>query len=145
MNNEKYEHIVDESYKFYKTYMNENFMETRWCKTFVSEDGKSSSGRHYTKEEFIDMCKNDEDFSKRWDLKIEERELSEGERLWMCSQRHHIRFATNDGSTWYNPDNPDRNKLKWMTEDQRQLCDSKNIPTKLITITYNNETIEIYE
>ena len=77
-------------------------------------------------------------------MKIEEKILSDGERLWICSQRHHIRFGTNDGPTWYNPDNPDRDKLKWMTENQKQLCDSKNIPTKLITLTYN-ETIEVYE
>lgn len=70
------------------------------------------------------------------------RELSEGERLWICSQRHHIRFGTNDGQTWYNPDNPDRNKLKWMTEDQRQLCDSKNIPTRTISLMWQQRSVD---
>ena len=72
------------------------------------------------------------------------RELSEGERLWMCSQRHHIRFGTNDGPTWYNPDNPDRNKLKWMTEDQKQLCDSKNIPTRAISLMWNQRSVDTF-
>jgi hypothetical protein len=26
-----------------------------------------------------------------------------------------------------------------------KLCDEHNVPTKLITVTHNNETIEIYE
>jgi len=71
------------------------------------------------------------------------RELSDGERLWICSQKHHIRFGTNDGPTWYNPDNPDRDKLKWMTEDQRQLCDSKNIPTRAISLMYNARSQDV--
>jgi len=72
------------------------------------------------------------------------RELSDGERLWICSQRHHIRFGTNDGPTWYNPDNPDRDKLKWMTEDQRQLCDSKNIPTRAISLMWNQRSVDTF-
>jgi len=72
------------------------------------------------------------------------RELSEGERLWICSQKHHIRFGTNDGPTWYNPDNPDRDKLKWMTEDQRQLCDSKNIPTRAISLMWNQRSVDTF-
>jgi hypothetical protein len=145
MNNEKMNQIIDEAYENYNNYMSENFMETRWCKVEMSPDGKSITGRKCNRNEFIIESKTQLGFSEKWGLKIEERELSDGERLWICSQRHHIRFGTNDGPTWYNPDNPDRDKLKWMTEDQRQLCDSKNIPTKLITITYNNETIESYE
>jgi len=72
------------------------------------------------------------------------RELSEGERLWICSQRHHIRFGTNDGPTWYNPDNPDRDKLKWMTEEQRQLCDYKNIPTRAISLMWNQRSVDTF-
>jgi thymidylate synthase len=72
------------------------------------------------------------------------RKLSEGERLWICSQRHHIRFGTNDGPTWYNPDNPDRDKLKWMTEEQRQLCDYKNIPTRAISLMWNQRSVDTF-
>ncbi len=70
------------------------------------------------------------------------RALSDAERLWICSQRHHIRFGTNDGQTWYSPDNPDRDKLKWMTEDQRQLCDFKNIPTRAISLMWNQRSVD---
>ena len=72
------------------------------------------------------------------------RELSDAERLWICSQRHHIRFGTNDGPTWYNPDNPNRNELKWMTEDQKQLCDSKNIPTRAISLMWNQRSVDTF-
>ena len=34
----------------------------------------------HSKEEFINKCKTDSEFSKNWGLKIEERELSESER-----------------------------------------------------------------
>ena len=77
-------------------------------------------------------------------FQIYTRELSDAERLWMCSQRHHIRFGTNDGPTWYNPDNPDRNKLKWMTEDQKQLCDYKNIPTRAISLMWNQRSVDTF-
>ena len=145
MNNEKYNQIIDEVWKC--------FSNVRKSMLMLKPPASENKLREYiewyeqitTKEEFINKCKTDPEFSEKWELKIEERELSDCERLWICSQRHHIRFGTNDGPTWYNPDNPDRDKLKWMTEDQRQLCDSKNIPNKLITITYNNETIEVYE
>ena len=72
------------------------------------------------------------------------RELSDAERLWIRSQRHHIRFGTNDGPTWYNPDNPNRNELKWMTEDQKQLCDSKNIPTRAISLMWNQRSVDTF-
>jgi hypothetical protein len=60
-----------------------------------------------TKEEFINKCKTDVEFSDKWGLEIEERELS---------------------------------------DDELNIFNLfKQNPTKLITITYNNETIEIYE
>ena len=166
MNNEKYNQIIDEVYENYE----KNNSKTEYigskcslCGNISNHDtdypneydtncihcGKEDKWEHQykdlpslTQEEFINKIKTDDEFSKTWNLKIEERELSDGERLWICSQRHHISFGTN---TWYFPDNPDRDKLKWMTENQRQLCNYKNIPTKLITITYNNETVEVYD
>lgn len=131
-----YDEIVDEAYENYVKKMNDDFIK--------SDISLPPAYYPVDKEVFIEKIKTDDEFSKTWGLKIEEKILSDGERLWICAQRHHIRFDTNDGLTWYDPDNPDRDKLKWMTESQRQLCDYKNIPTKLITLTYNNETIEVY-
>ena len=79
------------------------------------------------KEEFINICKTNPEFSERWGLKIEERELSTQER-----------------NEWFqvhlNGNNP------FMKSDWKDFeLDQQNIPTKLITLTYNNEKIKSYE
>ena len=79
--------------------------------------------RPHTKEEFINKCKTDTEFSEKWGLKIEERELSLEERSKIWNETH----------------NPAGNIY---THNQ---YNENNIPTKLITVTYNNETIEVYE
>ena len=89
--------------------------------------GHGFHGTLLSKEEFINKCKTDTDFSKVWGLKIEERELSAQER-----------------NEWFqihlNGNNP------FMKSDWKDFeLDQQNIPTKLITLTYNNETIESYE
>jgi hypothetical protein len=81
------------------------------------------------KEEFINKCKTDPEFSEKWGLKIEERELSFNERI-----KHIVNSLKS-------------NAPLLMEEDEKttQWLNEKNIPTKLITLTYNNETIESYE
>jgi hypothetical protein len=84
------------------------------------------------REEFINASKTAPDFSEKWGLKIEERELSEHERwILYCETCIKLNTPSIKGST---------NKEQ-MNEYHREY----NIPTKLITITYNNETIESYE
>jgi hypothetical protein len=83
-----------------------------------------SSNHHlYLKEEFINKCKTNPEFSEKWGLKIEERELS-------LEERGDI-YETNFKGLKRNKSNEDFDKI--------------NIPTKLITITYNDKTIESYE
>ena len=79
-------------------------------KTFQYE-GSKIEVRKMTQEEFIEMIKTDDEFSERWGLKIEEREV-----LAQIDQTNPI--------------------LKGSTALYSH---------KLITITYNNETIESYE
>ncbi len=78
--------------------------------------------RMLSQEEFINKCKTDIEFSEKWGLKIEERELSLEER---CG----IQINRNDYQSYYTKDELDEN----------------NIPTKLITVNYKNEKIEVYE
>ncbi len=64
------EQIIDEVYEYY-------------CISYKDghefyEDAEVK--RSFTKEEFINKCKTDTEFSERWGLKIEERELSLEER-----------------------------------------------------------------
>jgi len=79
------------------------------------------------KEVFVFLCKTDKSFSERWGLKIEERELSLEERKSIYEKEYTdgIEVANNH---WLN------SKLT-----------TRNIPTKLITIIYNDKTIESYE
>jgi hypothetical protein len=83
--------------------------------------GVSTQVESLTKEEFINKCKTDNGFANTWGLKIEERELSREEKVDLYISK----YDTIDGFNY--------NQYK------------HTIPTKQITITYNNETIEKYE
>ena len=119
--------IIDEVYENYYNYMTTNFMETRWCKVEISPDGKSIMGRMCNRDEFIIESKTQPGFSERWGLKIEERELSDDERSEIRDMQYF------------------KNNLYRALKGSDTKIDWENIPTKLITITYNNETIESYE
>jgi hypothetical protein len=70
--------------------------------------------------QFIDKIKTDTFTSELWGLKVEERELSLEER----------------------------NKWSWdnwgITCEMESVLDKQEVPTKLITIIYNDKTIESY-
>ena len=134
MNNEKYNQIIDEAYENYYNYMTENFMETRWCKVEISPDGKSITGRKCNRNEFIIESKTQPGFSEKWGLKIEERELSQHERVKLLQKAW-----KNNGIL------PEYEEVSTLWVEYNNLMTKYNIPIKLITITYNNETIEVYE
>jgi hypothetical protein len=82
-----------------------------------------------TIQEFIHKCKTDKEFSEKWGLTIEERELS------LLERREIARIKLN--------------RKEWsdvlFLYHYKETYDKYNIPTKLITITYNDKTIESYE
>jgi len=83
------------------------------------------------KELFIHEIKTNPEFSEKWGLKIEERELS-------LEERYHLWFNNNYETgmeRYFHPNNIPNFDNQYYTPT----------PTKLITITYNNETIESYE
>jgi thymidylate synthase len=98
--------------------------------------GKMSIPIPYSQEEFINKIKTDDEFAKKWGLKIEERELSRNER-----SDYYYKNGNSEGIVVGSLDRPifeeDEVAHKWY--------DEKNVPTKLITITYNDKTIESYE
>jgi hypothetical protein len=117
--NEEQQELLDESYKDY----------------FIKKSSETGpfgiAGIIPTKEEFIYDCKTDNEFSEKWGLKIEERELSLEERMDLIDKMHLRSYFG-----WQN----------WSVEEMEDRMNNDwNIPTKLITITYNNETIESYE
>jgi hypothetical protein len=106
MNNEKHNQIIDEVYdKWITEYWNNRIYPNQ-----------------NVKKQFINKCKTDNEFSKKWGLKIEERELSLEERFELFKKQ-------NNGSH----------------PEDIEIMDDYDIPTKVITITYQNETIESYE
>jgi hypothetical protein len=119
MNKERYNQIVDDAYK--------NFLMT--SKKGVSKEILEKFIKHTPnihKVEFIDKIKINKEFSERWGLKIEEQKLSHDERIILMNKKLGV---TDTLPQYYNTDNE---------------MDKNNVPTKVITVTYNNETIEVY-
>jgi hypothetical protein len=83
----------------------------------------------HSKETFINKCKTNPEFSEKWGLKIEERELS-------LEERHQLALPI-----WKEKYGPLADMMVPTNVDNTPY----KIPTKLITLTYNNETIESYE
>jgi hypothetical protein len=86
--------------------------------------------RPYPKEMFLNKCKTDPEFSERWGLKIEERELSLEERILIAETNTEIIPGFD---SHFDTD-----------EDVHKVLDTWNIPTKLITTTKITK-IESYE
>jgi hypothetical protein len=79
--------------------------------------------------EFIHKCKTNKEFSEKWGLKIEERELSLEERMQIWNERIKGLFIM----------------LIWgHDKTQEESLNEHNIPNKLITLTYQDEKIEVY-
>ena len=158
MNKEQQE-LLDEAY--------ENYLKGGHIKWLNQMEVNTPAGKMnipvpYTQEEFINKCKtedalslkwreeyrnlqygskeeiehlskhytSDTEFSEKWGLKIEERELSGSERYTIARQYGLCPKYSNIG-------------IENCTEEEHY--NKYNVPTKLITITYNDKTIESYE
>ena len=116
MNKEQQE-LLDDVYKNFKEQIEHGLNSM-----FLVNDGPNKI-TPLTQEEFINKCKTDKEFSERWGLKIEERELDMFER-WKIADL-----------------TPNMMEIDYCNK----LCDEHNVPTKLITITYNDKIVESYE
>jgi hypothetical protein len=117
MNNEKMNQIISDAWANYQRKVLDKFMNDTTISNYAITN----------KEEFINKCKTNPEFSKTWGLKIEERELSLLERYELMKKL----------DNWVSVHYKEPKTMEYM--------DSQNIPAKLITITYNNEIIESYE
>ena len=114
--NKEQEELVGEVYRKYAD-SHEYFVDG-WLHVIPME---------HSKETFINKCKTDPEFSKKWGLKIEELELNTDER-----------------NKWFQINLNGNNPL--MKSDWKDYeLDQQNIPTKRIIILYNDKTIESYE
>ena len=120
-----YNQMIDEAYENYsKEYEKDNSIGSTLLVRRL--DGKSVY-RKPDKQMFIGLCTYDKTFSERWGLKIEERELSDDERSEIRDMQYF------------------KNNLYRALKGSDTKIDWENIPTKLITITYNGTKIESYE
>ena len=120
MNKQRYNQIIDEVYNKYLT-------------KYVGYDDVPS------KKLFLYEIKNNTEFSERWGLKIEEKELSDVDRQIILEQKGSVYQGVLASKA------KNYKSHKKIIQSIKETCDEFNIPTKLITLTYNNETIESYE
>jgi hypothetical protein len=136
MNKEQQE-LLDEAYKNYLQHYDDEYNEEQkkiqknplhWMEM------EYTNIRPYPKEMFINKCKTDTEFSEKWGLKIEERELGLEERAKLLSVKigREIKETSLHGEGQFEIE---------VTQDANAF----NIPTKLITITYNDTKLESYE
>jgi hypothetical protein len=126
------EQIINEAYENYVRNTPEQHVvgsdsdPMRQCMVWKRKTDSSSGYpilERLLQEQFINKCKTDPEFSEKWGLKIEERELSESERLLIfLNEAESLTIPTT-------------------TEE----LDNYEIPTKLITLTYKDTIIESYE
>ena len=132
MNKERYDQIIDDAYENYsKGYEKDNSIGL--CLLVARMDGRATY-RKPDKEMFIGLCTDDPLFSETWGLKIEERELTLEERSVIAKSNH---YEVSQNIKMFVRVDEDHSLHKHL--------DDINIPTKLITLTYSNETIESYE
>jgi hypothetical protein len=137
MNKEQQE-LLDEVYETYTNYPLATIQDHHtnilyqnlykgWCIRIGRSIVSPHPTRHLTKEEFINKCKTDTEFSERWGLKIEQRELNLEERAkWLQDNKGYDLLVGN----------LDHDHIREVVEEEA--------PTKLIKVTYNDKTIEMF-
>ena len=114
--NKEQQLLIDEAY--------ENYCKSFENKTLIEEYSFDTDSM--TQVMFINKCKTNPEFSEKWGLTIEERELSLEERV----------------SIWDNKFLKDVKPEEVM--DNLDL-DGDNIPKRAISLRYNHKTITSYE
>jgi hypothetical protein len=128
--NKEQEELLDAAYKAFEKWYNEHSGKEDYTGYFVPD-----------KEEFIRLIKTDDLFSEKWGLTIEERELNLDERAKLHPNPENfydIHGTFSISNSIEDSNFPDKD---WLHEQ----FDKHNIPTKLITIIYNDKKIESYE
>ena len=120
MSKERYNQIIDEVYM--KALMKYGF---NWL------PGTPPSTYLETQEIFINKCKTDPEFSEKWGLKIEERELSLEERLDLAAKTYEL-FDPFDFGIPGKVDHDEVDKLY-------------PVAKQIITLQYNEEKVEVYD
>ena len=128
MNNEQ-QQIIDDAYDNFINKAKGLNLYLAINKDVIVVEGPvyNATPRLLSKEEFINKCKTDTEFSEKWGLKIEERELSLEERIILAGY-----------------DYENRGGIGWNILKESVDLDN-SIPRKVTTITYKEQTITSYE
>jgi hypothetical protein len=131
MSKERYNQIIDEAYKNYEKQY--STFEIGIVKSIASNNPMVDSllknnSSILSQEQFTNKCKSDPEFSEKWGLKIEERELSLEERAkWLQDNKGYDLLVGN------------------LDHDHILEVVVEEGPTKLIYVEYNGEKIEVHE
>ena len=119
--------LLDEAYENY-------------CKSFENQtliEEYSFDTDPMTQFMFINKCKTDTEFSEKWGLAIKEQELSMSERGELFRKTYPGKSVDD-----FAPSGMEVQSIRHQLDTRYK---NANIPTKLITMTYNDKTIESYE
>ena len=136
MNNERYNQIIDEAYENYT--IQDRIQFQKWCEEnpFTLVNFRIDSKELFLKsiKEDVHWFTGEKNYSQKWGLKIEERELSQRERVKLLQE------------SWKNNGiGAGDEEVSTLWVEYNNLMTKYNIPSKLITVTYKDEKIEIYE
>ena len=150
MNSTRYNQIIDEVYENY----------VNWVESPENQNNKNEIVKiPVSKEDFIKTIKGNDEivkkmgkrycdkFSQEWGIHIEERELSSEERKTLYREHCMKNFwalKLHGTTLHYEYCMKDFWDLK-ITGMNEVDYEKANIPTKVIALIYQNETIEIYE
>ena len=125
MNNEKMNQIIESAWQ---KYANSHYTPGNPNGKLLSEQLLGIRPMMHNRETFKKEIIKNPSFASQWGLKIEERELSLEERFKL--QMEKVLYS---------------GPLNFEEQYIKDVCDKNNIPTKLITVTYKDERVEIYE
>ena len=113
--------LLSDSYKNYRNNCKPEYgNEPDWMRPEIDF-------QYLTQEEFINKIKTNPEFAEKWGVTIKERELTYNERNELFNKNY---------------ESLDKDGLDQLSA---MLETDNTTPTKLISITYNNKTIENYE
>ena len=116
MSKEQQQMIDDVYEKYYNSHS--------YAEKIFQYEGHTIETRRITKDEFVDMVKNDEEYGRRWGLNIKERELTPIERMEYYG-RHYLK----------------EDEIIFLDDLLKVDYEGLKIPTKLTTVIYNNKII----
>jgi hypothetical protein len=128
MKTEGFNKIVDEVYNHY--------LETHQYEPFILQEEMDLS-----KEDFIKKVTNNYGFGQLFGISLNERELGNKERIELAFKSIESTDGNSAALLW---------ELSCQGKKESEIMETlnnspRNIPSKLITITYNDKTIESYE